>query len=309
MGLVAIFVLSLNLGTTIYSPIETYNALFTEADENLKSILLEVRLPRALVAVLVGFAIAQAGWILQATFANPLADPALIGISPIAAIGVVLAFSFGSLQFGMFFGVIFLLFALLYLAALQVPNQKFILAAFAFGSMATALLGVLTTSPLNASGKSLTAWIFGSISTVNFEQLITLAVPVLVSTLLLSRQTQLLDLLSLGERTAQNLGVEINRTRAKVFLTASLLIAPAVAVSGVVGFVGLAIPMAARELIPGRHQHQQMLVLGLGGISVLVADTFSRMLFAPIEIPLGITLTLIGAPIMFRSLVGSGVRV
>ncbi len=293
---------SLSLGATSYTPLDLFNLVFNDQNDNLRAILFEVRLPRTIAAIAVGMALAQVGGVLQAAFSNSLADPTLIGLSPIAAIGTVLAFSLGSLIIGIIFGFTLLFFALTYLSALNLPAQKFILAAVAFGSFATAGLGVLTSSPLNTSGKSLTAWIFGSLATVNTEQTLTLCAFVAVGTVILTRLHTSLDFLSLGERTATNLGVNIPKERTRVFVAASILLTPAVAVAGVIGFVGLAIPMFVRHLVGGRHRHQQLLVIILGGFAVLVADTVSRNVCAPVEIALGITLAVIGAPIMFRGI-------
>lgn len=291
---------SLAIGASSTNPLQLLNALISNNDSNLSAIFWEVRVPRTLAAALVGIALAQAGWALQAIHSNPLADPALLGHSAIAAVAALITFGFtNSILLAIVAGFALSLIANELILRVKISRENFLVGAFAVGSGATALLGTLATSPLNDSGRSLTSWIFGSLSGATLEVIPIIFVLVAVSSLWLSRMQTELDLLSLGDRMATNLGLNTLDSRRKIMIVTAVMTSASVALVGIVSFVGLLVPHFVRRFFSGRHKSQQLAVILGGAAAVMIADVISRSAFSPIEIPLGITFALFGAPLMF----------
>lgn len=291
---------SLAIGASSTNPLQLFNALINSDDSNLASIFWEVRVPRTLAAALVGIALAQAGWSLQAIHSNPLADPALLGHSAIAAVAALITFGFTSnLLLAILAGIALSLTANELILRIRLPRDQFLIGAFAIGSGATALLGTLATSPFNDSGRSLTSWIFGSLSGATIEIIPIIFVLVAITSFWLSRMHTSLDLLSLGDRMALNLGLNILLSRRKIMFATAIMTSTSVALVGIVSFVGLLVPHFVRQFFPGPHKSQHQAVILGGAAAVLIADVISRNAFSPIEIPLGITFALFGAPLMF----------
>jgi len=298
--LIGSLITSLAIGASSTSPLQLLNALFIGTDANLTAIFWEVRVPRTLAAALVGIALAQAGWALQAIYSNPLADPALLGHSAIAAVAALITFGFtNNILIAVFAGLTLSLISNELILRIKLSREKFLISAFAIGSGATALLGTLATSSFNNSGRSLTSWIFGSLAATTLEIIPIIFVLVVLSSLWLAILKTDLDLLSLGDRMANNLGLNTLSSRRKIMISTSIMISVSVAVVGIVSFVGLLVPHFVRRFFPGRHKSQHLAVIIGGAAAVLIADVISRSAFSPTEIPLGITFALFGAPLMF----------
>jgi len=272
-----------------------------EKDSSVQTILMDVRLPRTIAACLVGANLSVAGALLQAILKNPLADPYSIGISAgagLAAYLIVLAFP----------SKIYLLAPAAFVAATLVAILVYSISwKNGVDSVRLILSGVAVSSFLRAISSSLAliypdrlqgtvTFMVGGLGTVSWnqvQQLLPYTIIGLIAALLLSKQV---NLLLLGDETARSLGVHVEGLRFACMLVATLLTAASVSVAGLLGFVGLIVPHIVR-LVEG-NDYRKLIPhsILLGSSFLLLSDTFGRVAFAPIEIPVGIIMALLGAP-------------
>jgi iron complex transport system permease protein len=265
-------------------------------------IVLDVRLPRIALAAFVGVALATAGTVMQGFFRNPMADPSIVGVSSGAAVGAVativlpVAFPFGlELQGAAFLAAVLTAFGV-YLIATQgghTPTATLLLAGVAVQTFLGAVISLL----LLHSGRSLRRivyWLMGHLGGTTWDEVRVIAValpPLFVVLLVYARD---LNVLLLGEEEAHGLGVEVERTKRILLAVSSVVTAAAVAVTGVIGFVGLIVPHGMRLLVGPDHRIL-LPTSALAGASFLVAtDTLARS--GPAEIPVGIVTAALGAP-------------
>lgn len=277
-------------------------------------ILWQVRVPRVLLAFMVGGSLAAVGASLQALLRNPLADPFVIGISSGAALGASLAILFGvglsilSLSVLPFCAFLGALLSLLIVYRIAVSYGSFsihtlLLGGVVLNAIFSALILFLTTlaDPYKASG--MYAWLMGSLTGPDFQTVLVLAAYLTFGLCILLSQSSALNLLTLGEEAAQSLGVEVERVKRVLFAASALLTGAVVAFSGLIGFVGLIVPHAVR-LVFGADHRLLLLASGIvGGIFLMVADTVARTLLSPAEIPVGVVTALVGGPIFLYLLV------
>lgn len=270
-------------------------------------ILWEVRLPRLLLAFLVGASLAVVGVALQALLRNPLADPYILGISSGAALGAALALQFEfAWAIGGFSAVQLVAFifaaatiGVLYRIAVadgRVPVQTLLLAGVIINAILSALILFITSLADSTSAFRLFFWLMGSLATLGYAGLGALAVCVLVGIGLLCAQGRNLNLLSLGEDPAQGLGLDVERVKRVIFVTTALLTGAVVAVSGLIGFVGMIVPHAVRMVLGPDHRLLLPASALVGGTFLAVADTVARSLLAPTELPVGVITALCGGP-------------
>lgn len=266
------------------------------------TIVLNIRLPRILLAALVGFALAIAGTVMQGFFRNPMADPSIIGVSSGAAVGAVAAITlpfalpFGlELQAAAFVGGVVTAFVVYYIATEggRTPVATLLLAGIA---VQTFLGAVISFMLLNA-GSSLEEavyWLMGHLHYASWSrvQVLLLILPLLI--ILLLAYGRDLNVLLLGEEEAHNLGIEVRRTKQILLGLSSIVTAMAVAVSGVIGFVGLIVPHMMRLIVGPDHRILLPTSALAGAIFLVAADTFARS--GPGEIPVGIVTAAVGAP-------------
>jgi len=265
-------------------------------------IIWEIRLPRALLAGLVGAALSLSGVTFQAVLRNPLADPYLLGVSGGAALGAVAALTCGFqspiiIPLAAFIGALMAL-LLVYLVAQAhtCSSHTLILSGVMVGSLAAALLlFLLWRAPADATRQAI-FWLAGNLSLANPDWLPWGWLWVLIGFLLLWSQSLNLDLLTQGEETAADLGLDVGKTRLILFVLAGALTACAVSLAGLVGFVGLVIPHICRLLWGPGHRLLLPFSALLGGSFLIVADAIARSLYAPAEIPVGVVTALLGAP-------------
>lgn len=281
-----------------------------EARNAAKVIVVEVRLPRVMLGLLVGSGLAVSGALMQAIFRNPLAEPTLIGVSSGAALGVAGAIIFGihlyfpdearPLVLPLFASLGGALTTLLVqrLATMngQMATATLLLAGLALTSLINALLGLSLYVANDAQLRTLTFWLLGSLGGTPLWQVL-IAAPIMVGPLLLSlRLAPALDVLLLGEAEAHHLGVDVERLKRRVIVLAAISVGTAVALSGVIGFVGLLVPHLMRLTYgPGHRSLLPRAALGGGGLLV-AADVIARTAFAPAELPIGVLTALLGAP-------------
>ena len=270
-----------------------------------ESVLWDIRFPRVALAVVVGAALGCAGAAMQGTFGNPLAEPGVVGVSAGAAVGAVLSIVAGitvlgtwSLAVAAFAGGVVTV-AMVYLASRAEGRTEvvtLILTGIAVNAMAGALIGLGSYVSTDAELRSITFWSLGSVAHATWPKVAVVAPILLVGMVLALRHARALDLLALGEQPARHLGVDVERLRRAMLVTVALLTAAAVAVCGIIVFVGLVIPHLVRLAVgPG---HRTLLVASaLGGALLLVlGDLMARTVAAPAEIPLGVLTALLGAP-------------
>lgn len=272
---------------------------------NTTLILTEIRLPRTLLAVLIGASLGLAGAVLQGYLRNPLAEPGVIGISGGAGLGAVLAIHTGAaasfalaLPFGGLAGALLATLVVLLLAGERGGALTLILAGVAVASVATALISLaLSLSQNPFAAVEMVFWLLGSLADRSLTHVWLAAPFMLAGMALLLRLGRSLDALTLGEDAAQNLGTDLSRLRRDVVLGAALSVGAATAVAGTIGFVGLIVPHLLRPLVG--HQPSRLLPASLlgGAVLVLAADIALR-LFAPAgELRLGVLTALLGTPL------------
>ncbi|MFJ3972433.1 FecCD family ABC transporter permease [Streptomyces parvus] len=273
-----------------------------------ESVLWNVRLPRVALAVLVGASLGCAGALMQGVFGNPLAEPGVIGISAGAAVGAVASIALGLTFFGNWTITVFAFVAglatVLLVYALSRSGGRtevvtLILTGIAVNAFAGALIGLFIFFADNAQITQITFWQLGSLSQATWPKVLAVLPCALAGLLIAPFSSRKLDLLALGERPARHLGVDVERLRIVLVLVVALLTAAAVAVAGIISFVGLLVPHLLRMANGPGHR---FLVPGsaLGGALVLVAgDLAARTVAAPAELPLGVLTALFGSPFFF----------
>nr|WP_218942988.1 iron ABC transporter permease [Sphingomonas sp. R-74633] len=295
-----LFVASLAAGK-VFVP---FSAWFT--DDPRWWIVAELRLPRAILGLVIGAGLGLTGAVLQGYLRNPLADPSVLGVSSSAALGAVAAIVlFAASAPLVIFGAAMLAAggSMLLLAALAWRAQSavtFVLAGTVLASLGGALTAFLISiAPNPYATAEIIDWIMGSLTDRSFAE-VQLAVPfILVGSVLLLFTGRALDALTLGEEAARSLGLPLERTQALVVLGAGLAVGASVAVTGVVGFVGLIVPHLLRPVV-GAKPSALLLPSALGGAAlVLAADSLVRLAPGASEIRLGVAMALIGTPFFF----------
>ncbi|MFP1761511.1 FecCD family ABC transporter permease [Lonsdalea quercina] len=286
----------------------TLSELVTSSSESLPwQVWLNIRLPRVLLAVLVGVALALSGAAMQGLFRNPLADPGLLGVSSGAALGVglsvvvpvalpaVIALYWPMLAaFAGGVAIMLLLFSLSISATS--PLSRLLLAGIAINALCGAATGVLSWISNDQQLRQLSLWGMGSLGQAQWSSVTGVASLVLPCAWWLQRLARQLNLLQLGDEEAHYLGVDVRRTRRQIVILSAVLVAAAVAVSGIIGFVGLVMPHLIRITLGADHR---WLLPGsaLGGaLLLLLADTLARTMVAPAEMPVGLLTSLVGGP-------------
>lgn len=297
-------IVGLAVGSVALAPRVVLGALLSP-DAPAAAIVREIRLPRVLLAFLVGGSLGVSGAALQALIRNPLADPYLLGISGGAGLAAVLAMALGlSGAWGVplvaFLGglaAVGLVYRLSSVAGRRLDPRVLVLA----GVVVSAFTGSLMTAVLTLSNaeqlRNAFLWLLGGFSAASWRTVAVFAVYAVVPVTLLFGAARALDLLSLGEEPAQSLGLDAPRARRLVYLATSLLTAASVAVCGVVGFVGLIAPHALRGVLgPGHRRLLPAVFLASGGFLVL-ADALARTVARPTELPVGVVTALVGVPL------------
>jgi len=270
-------------------------------------VLVELRLPRALLGVIVGFSLGITGAALQGLLRNPLAEPGIIGVSTMASLGAVIIFYFGlsgafllALPLGGVAGAMVATILLLGLAGRGASTMTLILAGVAIYSFANAAIALaLNLAPNPFAVMEIAYWLLGSLADRSLPYVWLVLPLMLAGWALILISGPPLDALSLGEDTARSLGFNLGRLRFQLVAGTALSVGSAVAVGGSIGFVGLVIPHLLRPLVahrPGRL----LLVSGLGGAALtLVSDITVRLLPVQPELKLGVVTAIIGAPFLF----------
>jgi len=297
-------VLGLAVGAVGLPPRAVLAALLSP-DAPAASIVREIRLPRVLLAFLVGGSLGVSGAALQALIRNPLADPYLLGISGGAGLAAVLAMALGlSGAWGVPFvaflgglGAVALVYRLSSVAGRRLDPRVLVLA----GVVVSAFTGSLMTAVLTLSNaeqlRNAFLWLLGGFSAASWRTVAVFAAYAVAPVVVLFGAARAIDLLSLGEEPAQSLGLDAPRARRVVYLATSLLTAASVAVCGVVGFVGLIAPHALRGVLGPAHRRLLPAVFLASGGFLVLADAIARTVARPTELPVGVVTALVGVPL------------
>jgi len=269
-------------------------------------ILWSLRLPRIALAVLVGASLALAGTALQGLFRNPLADPGLIGVSSGAALAaaavIVLAGDLLRLSIALplaaFAGGLLATVCVFLLSRRQgiLSVGTMLLAGIAINALAGAGIGLFSYLGNDLQLRQLTFWTLGSLGSASWETVLPAGGLMVIACVALLSQARKLDVFVLGERDAFALGISPTALSIRVIVLCALAVGAAVAVSGLIGFLGLVVPHIVRMVLGPSHQRVMTASMVLGAIVLVVADSLARTIALPAEVPIGLLLSLIGAP-------------
>lgn len=308
-------------GPVFLSPKSVFSGLVTVFSDqgSLRDslILFSIRLPRVVLAALIGVILAGAGAAMQGLFRNPLADPSLIGVASGASAGAGCAVVFGSLllpaawlgislvSLGAFLGGFVAVLAVYHLATTEQGTSvsTMLLAGIAISALAGALNSLFGFFADNDMLRRISLWQMGSLDGASWERVALVAGAALLVAVQLPRQSMALNALLLGESEARHLGVAVDRLKRKVIFITALGVGIAVASSGIIAFVGLMVPHWVRLLIGPDHRYLIPNSLWLGALFMVVADTLARIIFLPAELPTGVLTALLGAPFFVTLLV------
>ncbi|GAA1294517.1 MULTISPECIES: FecCD family ABC transporter permease [Brachybacterium] len=272
------------------------------------TVVMDLRMPRVLFGALTGAALAVSGAALQSLFRNPLADPGIIGVSAGASTGAVGAIVMlppitGALVAWVVPASAFVggLLATALIYALARPSAgtgtaRLLLVGIAVGAAFSAATGFFTFAADDDELESVVFWQMGSLGSISWLRLAIVTLPVLLGLGLLMSLARRLDLLTLGERQAKHLGLDVNSTRRLVIVITALLTGATVAFTGTIGFIGLVVPHIVRLLCGPGHRALLPVSAVLGALLIVVADTLSRVVAPPAEVPIGLFTALMGAP-------------
>lgn len=305
VGLLLIVLLSALLGSSQLSLSQTVAALFGAGSETARIIVWEIRLPRALAAMGVGAALGASGALMQGLLRNPLAEPGVLGVSASASLGAIIALYFGLGFLGAFTvpvlavtGALAATAVLSVLAAARISAVQLILVGVGLSSFAGALGALaINLAPNRFALSDMVTWMLGSVTNRSLDDLIFVAPFWIAGLGLASLTVPGLRALALGEDTAQTLGVDLARIRTGAISAAALLTGGAVALSGVIGFVGIVAPHLVRPFV--RHDPADLIWPSalLGGALIALADLVLRLVPLDQELRLGVMVSMIGAPV------------
>ena len=271
-----------------------------------KNIILNVRLPRVLCVTLAGAALSICGSAMQGLLRNPLADGSTMGVSSGAALGAIIAVATGfilpGLSFGgsmimamaFAFGSLILILSLAYTLDRSLSTGSIILIGVIFTMFISAIISLIITFASDHT-RTLSFWTMGSFSGVNYDQAKILGIALVICGGILIRFSPELNAFAIGEDNARHIGVNVKRVKLIILITVSVLIGVCVSIAGTVSFVGLIMPHIARMLVGPNHKRLLPASLFSGAIFLLLADLTARTLLSPIELPIGVVTSIVGA--------------
>ena len=312
MLVVLAVVLGVGIGAYPIAPWDTVRILLSHAglpvavDAQQDAILWAIRLPRVLLGILVGGALAVSGAALQGVFRNPLADPTIVGVASGASVGAVAAILlglagafYGGIQVAAFCGGIVAVLIVYALARSEGRTETvtLVLVGVAVTAVAGAAVGLMIASADDDELRDIVFWSLGSVGGATWPLVVATVPFVAIGVAAALTQTRALDMLALGEREAGHLGVDVERVRLLLVVALALATSAAVAAAGIVAFVGLIVPHVVR--LVGGPSNRVVLPVSLlaGGAVVALADLVARTIVAPVELPLGVVTALAGGPL------------
>lgn len=313
--LVAALLLSILVGAASIPVGDVVSVFGGGGDETTRAIVLQLRVPRAVLAALVGGCLALSGTIFQALLRNPLAEPYILGISGGSAVGAVLVIMSGLgmrypwlLPIAAFAGALVAMGTVLRIAiglGRSLNTRVLLLAGVVVGAFFNAIILLLLNFADVDAFRTAIFWMMGNMSGATWRSVVMLAAYMVPAVVILMTLARSFNLMAVGEETAFYLGTRVARVRMIAYLTTSLLVAASVAVSGVIGFVGLIVPHALRMLWGSDHRMLIPASILAGGTFLLLTDTVARTIVAPAELPTGVVTALAGVPLFVFLLIRS----
>ena len=300
--LLSAFTLSLYVGAT---QIDNFWSALINPGSN--EILWQIRFPRVTAAVIVGAALGVAGLLAQGACNNAVAEPAILGTAAGASFGAVIAIGSGLVEVGSIGAIVcgtigaLLTTSLTFkLAAIRGALSSFalIIVGIAVSAIFTSLVGIASAIVSRADARSISFWSLGSLALVTSENLLGIAITTAIGIAIAWKIAPALDRLSLGDATAFHLGVDVARIRLVALIALSILAGGAVSTVGSIAFIGLAAPHIARFIHGPSHRNLIAQSAIIGALIVVVADTVSRTIAQPNELPIGLATALLGAPVL-----------
>jgi len=304
--------LSITTGPLAIAPADSLRALWatllqsqvTSLQPHEQLVISNVRLPRTLLAMVIGALMAQCGAVMQGLFRNPLADPGIVGVSAGAALGaavcIVLLPAVGDylVPFAAFAGGLCTTLAVYRLAHARSGTSvtMLLLAGVAISALAGAGIGLLTYLANDQALRDLTLWQMGSLASPQWHSIAICAAVMLLLAWQFQQQAKALNALLLGESEARHLGVDVERLKLRLIILTAMGVGVAVSATGMIGFIGLVVPHLVRMLIGPNHSTLLPLSAGLGAALLLLADLGARTWMAPAEMPVGLVTAILGAP-------------
>lgn len=296
------FILSLYVGAT---QIDNFWSALINPGSN--EILWQIRVPRVTAAVIVGAALGVAGLLAQGACNNAVAEPAILGTAAGAAFGAVLAISTGLVDVGTLgaiacgtIGALLTTSITFKLATIRGALSSFalIIVGIAVSAIFTSFVGIASAMVSRADARSISFWSFGSLALITSENLIGITFTTIIGVVIAWKIAPALDRLSLGDATAFHLGVNVAQVRLVALISLSILAGGAVSTVGSIAFIGLAAPHIARFIFGPSHRVLVVHSAVIGGLIVVTADTVSRTIAQPNELPIGLATALLGAPVL-----------
>lgn len=282
-------------------------------------VLYKIRLPRIVMAILIGSALAVSGTCIQGMFKNPLATPSLIGVTSGASLFAALSIVLGSsirpylpevIQYSLISIMAFLgaILTMIFVYRVSTSQKKtnvmiMLLAGVAISALAGAITGFLTYLTNDEQLRDLTFWTLGSLGGATWIKNAILAAVIMVCYFFLINKGKSLNALMLGEQDAAHLGVPVERIKKQIIILTALLVGTSVSFAGAIGFVGLIVPYILRLIFKSNYHIILPLSAVVGSILLLSADTISRTIVAPSEMPIGVLTAFLGAPIFMAILI------
>ena len=298
---IVVCVVSLSLGGADIGYKDIVNfALGGDMDDIKRTIILELRLPRVIMAFLIGMLLASSGVVVQSVFLNPLADPYIIGIAASATFGAVVAYllKLPDVYYGVF---AFIASAILSLVIFKLSKRgKSIATLLIIGIAFSSFLGAFTSFATYLIGEDsfkIVAWMMGYVGGANWQKISFLVVPLVICMVYFYVKRLELNVILSGDEEAQSLGVDVEKTKKNLLIASSLAVSFSVAFTGMIGFVGLIIPHTLRMILRTSNNAVLIPVSTIaGGLFLLVCDTIGKSVLSPVEVPIGVVTAFFGAP-------------
>ena len=300
--LVITFIVAMISGISDISVIEMLKSLFSNSDGNTYTIINQIRFPRVVLAIVAGAGLACSGCVFQGVLRNPLADPFTLGISGGAAFGASIGFAFGITKLSwIFLPLLGFLGAILSVCLVYILNMKKefdsnsmilsgVVASYIFSSAVMLVFSISSSDQLYSAFM----WLMGNLAFFDERLLPMVIILVLLGVIILCCLGNVINIISLGNEKSNSLGINTSRTVKYIFLLSSLITACIVSCCGVIGFVGLMIPHITRKFVGNNNKILMPFSAVVGSIFLLICDTVSRTVVAPVEIPIGVITSIIG---------------
>lgn len=299
VSIILVAIISTALGS-VSIPLKQLFSL-SNAPNYIKTIIYEIRLPRIVMAILIGMMLSSSGVVVQAVFQNPLADPYIIGIAASATFGAVLAYVFQlpDIFYGIFAFCSCLISTFLIFKIANRGGKVNVTTLLIVGIAISSFIGAFTSFAMYMIGEEsfkITMWLMGYLGSATWIKVKLIAVPLIFSLIYFYLQRNELDALLSGDEEANSLGIDVQRLKIKMLTVSALVVAFSVAFSGMIGFVGLIIPHSIRMIVGPSNSKLIPSSALAGGFFLLICDTIGRLILAPVEVPIGVVTAFFGAP-------------